>query len=314
MKALVFGEKPEQTASLAAYLSKAIQPETTYAAAFTEYSPTELETVGGAGVKKIYVLPDKNWHAGPASTAHALSELAKQNGVDIVVVYASKKGNEIAARTAQRLDASYASEVISVERSGDAFLVKRLVLGGGYVASLLLRHRPSVVSIKPASENIVPGDKPVVERLNIVSDAPEVKFLESIKPEKAHVDLEKAGVVVAVGRGFKKKEDLAMAEELARIIGAEVGCSRPISGDLKWLEEERHIGLSGKRVRPSLYIALGISGQVQHLVGMRDSKTVIAVNTDPNAPMAIESDYFFVADLYKILPTTIESLKKKLVS
>ncbi|MCS6785370.1 MAG: electron transfer flavoprotein subunit alpha/FixB family protein, partial [Candidatus Caldarchaeum sp.] len=246
------------------------------------------------------------------AAAHALSELVKVTGVDLLAVYASKRGNEIAARTAQRLDAAYASEVVSLEKSAEGVVAKRLVLGGGYVASLLLKSGPFVVSVKPSTEAVFSRAKPEVERINLFTEAPTVNFIETMKPEKARVDLEKASIVVAVGRGFKRREDLSMAEELARLIGAEVGCSRPISGDLKWLEEERHIGLSGKRVRPSLYIALGISGQVQHLVGMRDSKTVVAVNTDPNAPLASESDYYFVADLYKILPLTIEIIKKKL--
>lgn len=314
MNALVVGEKIDQTASLANYLKKNLQPEAIYAATFRTLTAQELEILGGAGVRKIFQLPENGWLSGGAVAARALAELVKSRGLEFVAIYASKKGNEVAARLAQRLDASYASEVFAMERMGEGVLVKRLVLGGGYVESVLLKEAPRVVSAKFSSEALTSGERPEVELFSFEGEAPHVKLLETIKPERARIDLEKANLVVAVGRGFKKKEDLKMAEELARLIGAELGCSRPISGDLKWLEEERHIGLSGKRVRPSLYIALGISGQVQHLVGMRDSKTVVAVNTDPNAPLSTESDYYFVADLYKILPTTIEILKKKLGS
>ena len=105
---------------------------------------------------------------------------------------------------------------------------------------------------------------------------------------------------------------MKLAEELASLIGGEIGCTRPIAGDLKWLPEDRHIGLSGKRVRPKLYLAIGISGQIQHLVGMRDSRLVVSVNIDPNAPMMKESDYAVPADLYKFIPELIEALKKEL--
>ncbi|MEM4574080.1 MAG: electron transfer flavoprotein subunit alpha/FixB family protein [Candidatus Caldarchaeum sp.] len=312
MKVLVFGEKPDQIMSLSSFVAKSIQPENIYAVSFKQLSSQELELIGGAGVRKLFILPEKNWTNGSATASSVLSELVKKVGFDLVAVYASKKGNEVAARVAQRLNAPYAAEIFSLEKSDDTIAAKRLVLGGGYSASVLFRDKPAVASVKAPAEQVTAGPKPEVEQFDLTADGPMVEFLESVKPEKSRVDLEKASVVVAVGRGFKKKEDLALAEELAKLIGAEVGCSRPISGDLKWLEEERHIGLSGKRVRPNLYIALGISGQVQHLVGMRDSKTVVAVNTDPNAPMASESDYYFVADLYKLLPLSLDFLKKKL--
>ncbi len=315
MKILLFAEKLEQAAALASYLGKTIPDAVFSTISFTEPSQKELETLGKAGVEKVYQVSKEVWDGGEPRAAAAVSELAKITGAELVVVWASKTGNEIAARAAQRLDAPYASECISLERTVEGVVVKRLVLGGGYVSSLLFRQLPAVVSMKTSAEVAGGAEtKPNIEEIDLSIEAPAIEFLELIKPESVHVDLEKADVIVAVGRGFKKKEDLSMAEEMARLIGGELGCSRPISGDLKWMSEERHIGLSGKRVRPRLYIALGISGQVQHLVGMRDSKNVISVNTDPNAPISAESDYFFVGDLYKILPLTIQILRQRMGS
>jgi electron transfer flavoprotein alpha subunit len=128
--------------------------------------------------------------------------------------------------------------------------------------------------------------------------------------ERSAVDLTKADVIVSVGRGFKKKEDLKLAEDLAQALSAEIGCSRPIAGDLKWLPEDRHIGLSGKWVNPKLYIAVGISGQMQHVVGIRRSKVIVAINNDPNAPIHKEADYSVIADLYQFLPVLTKKLRE----
>ncbi|MEM2972641.1 MAG: electron transfer flavoprotein subunit alpha/FixB family protein [Candidatus Caldarchaeum sp.] len=313
MKAVVFSEKAEQAAGAAAYLKKSLPGVNVSAASFNELSPQEAELLGRAGVERVWLLPSRVWTAGEPSASAALAELVVKTSSDILAVWASKTGNELAARAAQRLGAPYAPECFSLEKTSGGLVARRLVLGGGYASTVLLKQNPCVVSLKASAElGEESRAEPVVEKLDVSVSTPELEFVEFIKPETSHVELEKADVIVAVGRGFKKKEDLAMAEELARLLGAEVGCSRPISGDLKWLSEERHIGLSGKRVRPKLYLALGISGQVQHLVGMRDSRTVIAVNTDPNAPIAAESDYLFVGDLYKILPLLTQKLREKL--
>jgi len=312
MNVLVFGEKLEQLAGLTSFIATKLRPSTVYSAIFDEPKEQDVSVLGGAGADKVISLPSHIWAGGAAQAAAALSEVVKKLDLDLLAVYASKTGLEIAPRAARRLNAAYASESVSLETADGGLLASRLVLGGGYVSTVLLKTRPAVVSMKAVGETGAFSKKPAVEKFSLSVEAPGVELVEIVKPEASHVELEKAEVIVSVGRGFKKKEDLAMAEELGRLLGGELGCSRPISGDLKWLSEERHIGLSGKRVRPKLYIALGISGQVQHLVGMRDSRTVIAVNIDSNAPMAAESDYFFVGDIYKILPIAIQKLKEKL--
>ena len=123
--------------------------------------------------------------------------------------------------------------------------------------------------------------------------------------------LEEAEIIVSVGRGFKSREDLSMAFKLAELIGAQVGCSRPIAADLKWLPEEHWVGLSGKKVRPKLYMAIGISGQPQHLAGIMDSKIIVAINKDPNAPIFKYADYGVVEDLYQLVPKLIERLSRR---
>ena len=122
--------------------------------------------------------------------------------------------------------------------------------------------------------------------------------------------IEEADIIVSAGRGLKKKEDLKLIASLAKVLGGAVGCSRSVAADLKWLPEEHWVGLSGHKVKPKLYIAIGISGQVQHIAGIRDSKTIIAINNDPNAPIFKACDYGIVGDLYEIVPALTKAIKK----
>ncbi|RLI29411.1 electron transfer flavoprotein subunit alpha/FixB family protein, partial [Candidatus Bathyarchaeota archaeon] len=132
-----------------------------------------------------------------------------------------------------------------------------------------------------------------------------------VKPlEVSQVKIEEADVIVSCGRGFEKKEDLALAEELAKVLNAQVGCSRPLAEDRKWFSE--WIGLSGHKVKPSLYIACGISGVIQHVAGIRDSKIIVAINTDENAPIVEMADYIIVGDIHEMIPAITEAFKKHL--
>jgi electron transfer flavoprotein alpha subunit len=123
------------------------------------------------------------------------------------------------------------------------------------------------------------------------------------------VDITAASRLVSVGRGFQHKEDLELARELAKTIAAEIACSRPIAEECHWLPIERYIGISGQQVKPELYLAVGISGQVQHVVGIRSSKFIVAVNSDERAPIFEAADYGIVGDLYQVLPLLAKALK-----
>ncbi|MEM3614584.1 MAG: electron transfer flavoprotein subunit alpha/FixB family protein, partial [Nitrososphaerales archaeon] len=123
------------------------------------------------------------------------------------------------------------------------------------------------------------------------------------------VNLRSSSVIVTAGRGVKKKEDLAIVEELANVVGGVLAGTRPLVEDLKWLPKERQVGLSGETVKPNLYIAVGVSGQIHHIVGMKDSRVIVAINTDEKAPIFQVCDYGIVGDLYQVVPELTKALK-----
>jgi electron transfer flavoprotein alpha subunit len=263
------------------------------------------------GATKVYLLePAVPQEQQPDSITRTLQGLFPAQ-LSLVLIGATKLGKEVAARLGAKMDAPVATECRKVEFTDSGVAVERMVFSGNGVATEELLGLPSVVSVQPAT--VQPAEVTQVagqvERVRL-SGASSMVTLELKKKEGGgSVKLEEAERIVAVGRGIQKKEDLAMIEELAKALGAAVGGSRPLAADLGWLSDDQWIGLSGHKVRPKLYVAVGISGQVQHIAGMRDSRTVVAINKDPNAPISLNSDYYVVGDLYKIVPELVKALK-----
>jgi electron transfer flavoprotein alpha subunit len=313
MTVLVHGETPQLSARLVTAGARYLQGETFNILHTGDLPPETLNLYGGAGASTVYRISQKLSAAGPAMIATTIAMTARETNSTAILLSSTKYGREIGPRVAEILQGSYSTECTQLEKTDSGIVVRRLVLGGAYQAKLLMAREPYVIGLQAIADVAGgAGQAPRVVELSAKVEAPRIELVEVQRPEASHVDLERADFIVGVGRGFKKKEDLALAEELAKVLGAEIGCSRPISGDLKWMSEDRHIGLSGKRVRPRTYLALGISGQVQHLVGIRDAKLIISVNIDPNAPIMSESDYAVVGDLYKIVPLLTEKLRERL--
>jgi len=313
---LAYSENPDLSAELLAALREPARKlgGTIATIHIGPMQPADIEAYAAGGADEIYHVDVHGLReAGPAVLAEAIFKVASETDSGLILLPATKTGREVAPRVAQRFQTGYASECVDPELTEDGLTVRRLVLGGAYEARLVLKKRPYILTLRIRRQKPdTPPTSPKIVKVEFEPTAPRLELVEVVKPEAERVELERAEVIVAVGRGFKKKEDIKIAEELAEVTGGELGCSRPISGDLKWLPEDRHIGLSGKRVRPNLYIAVGVSGQVQHLVGMRDSRTIIAINTDPNAPIMKEADYAIVGDLYKVLPALTASLRRLL--
>lgn len=226
---------------------------------------------------------------------------------DLLMLPATRDFKEIGARIAAKKRLPYISEVLSLNLD-EGIVAERMVFSGRGIERLKT-SLPAILTLNLDEFEPSEGQPSSVEEIQPYC-TPKVSLVER-REKKAEVDLSKAKIIVSVGRGLKRKEDLGMIRELASLLGAEVACTRPISADFKWLPEERHVGMTGVRVKPKIYLALGISGQIQHVIGFRDAETVVSVNIDPDAPIADVSDYFIVADLYEVVPKLIEALRRK---
>jgi len=245
----------------------------------------------------------------PEVLAKAVSTLYEEFKPKIILGPSTKNVKDAMSLVAGLYDIHMAPDVIEVRGEADGVVYKRGFMSERVTMNVKAPY-PAVILVYPKIAEPAPkgGFGELVE-LNV--DDTRVKVLEVKPKELSGINLEAAEVVIGVGRGFKAKEDLNMAFELAKLLGGQVGGTRPIAADLKWLPEDAWIGISGKRIAPKLYIAIGVSGAPQHMSGVTGSKVIVAVNKDKAAPIFKQSDYGVVADLYKFIPTLIEILRRK---
>jgi electron transfer flavoprotein alpha subunit len=247
-------------------------------------------------------LPDQD----SATVALGLADAAKKAGASLVLVGASKKGKDVGPRAAAHLDWPFASELQAISGGPEGWTVERMVLSGNSKATYTTGPQAVCTVMGKTFE----GSAQPAGKVAGAAEASKVKVVGKKEGKQSDFDLGTAAVVVGVGRGFKQKDDLRLAEELARCFpGGAVGCSRPIAADLKWLGEEHWIGLSGHAIKPKAYIACGVSGQIQHIAGIRGSKLIVAINTNKDAPIFGVADYGVVGDLYQVLPKMVQLLK-----
>lgn len=196
--------------------------------------------------------------------------------------------------------------VTEVNGYSDGFLMRNILSGRGF--SRYTFTKPIALTVSPGKFR--GGNEVKPKNITALDVSPSWNVVGRREKERTGVDIEAAEIVVGVGRGFKDREDLKLAFELADILGGEVGCSRPIAADYRWLGEDRWIGISGKKLRGKLYIAVGISGAPQHIMAANDVKVIVAINKDKNAPIFEYADYGVVGDLYQVIPKLIDRLKK----
>ena len=250
--------------------------------------------------------------ATPDSATYAaiLHQVAEAEEPDLVLIGSTRFGREVAARLSARMRAPCATNCTSVAVENGAIHVERPVYAGKAIARQEIKTRPCVLAVAPKV-----FEKPTEERggsvrsLAVEVPEPRIKVISVREKKITGARLEEAEIIISGGRGVEKKEDFAMLEELAKLLGGVVGCSRPIAEDRGWFPE--WIGLSGRKVKPKLYMAIGISGAIQHVAGMRDSKIVVAINKAEEAPIFAVSDYYVVGDLYEVVPALIKALKKR---
>jgi len=263
------------------------------------------------GSNRVYLIDHPSLERfDPVLYAQAMEVIAKKEKPKILLIGATKRGKELAGRLAARLNVGCMSECTKVEISDEGdVMAKRPAYAGMTIATEKCKSTPAIVLLKPGRYEKAPvvGKGEIVE-ITIELPEPSLKLIEFKPKEIKAVRIEEADVVVLGGRGIKKKEDFQMLEQLAEMLGGCVGCTRPIAADLGWYTE--WVGLSGVAIKPKLYIGVGVSGAIQHLAGIKDSKVIVAINKDPEAPIFKSADYGIVGDLYEVVPELIKVLKE----
>jgi len=310
----IFAENREQAQELLYIGGKlAADLETTLSAYICNDAARAADYIAW-GATEVLVLPSLAADQALEAYLPVLAAEAKSTDPDLILMAATFRCRELAARLAMRLQAGLCSDCIAIcaDRESKSLQMERLVYGGAAIQHVTCLTRPAMATIPPrlfAPAAPQEGRQGKIRELPAPPPSP-LQVMERKKREAEGKDITQARVVVCAGRGIDKKEDLTLAAQLAHVLNGEVGCTRPISEEQHWLPEELCIGLSGVSVKPDLYIGLGVSGQVQHLTGIRDAKVICAVNKDEKAPLFAAADYGIVGDLYLVVPQLIAEFKK----
>tara|TARA_R110002124_G_scaffold52973_2_gene151932 strand:+ start:637 stop:1602 length:966 start_codon:yes stop_codon:yes gene_type:complete len=267
---------------------------------------------GKFGAKKVVVVADSKLHEENATAfAHVLAQIAQAEESKLIILGKSGLADAIAARTAAKLKAAIVSGVIAIPEIGESFKVKRSIFTGkAFVTSEIFADTKILVVNKNSVEVTEDGETAEVVAIPVELEDQDFNF-KLISKEKASGDisLTDADIIVSGGRGMKGPENWQSLLDLAAELGAATGCSKPVS-DLDWRPHHEHIGQTGIKVAPNLYIACGISGAIQHLAGVNGSKNILVINKDPEAPFFKAADYGIVGDVFEVLPKLTEAIKK----
>lgn len=261
------------------------------------------------GVNRVAVLPLAEAEPEPDTAVAAVSQAAKELGAEAVLFMDDPRSREVAPRVAYRLQAGLVTEVVQATADGPTATFGRSLYGGRCVAVLAAERLPVVATIKPrtfapATEQAASGGEVVRLAGDPAAAGARTAVVEQVAEDVRGVRLENARVVVSGGRGLKGPEPFAQLEELAGLLKGAVGATRAAT-DAGWVPVTRQVGQTGKTVSPELYIAVGISGAIQHLAGMSASKTIVAINTDPDAPIFKMAHLGVVGDFKALLPPLI---------
>jgi electron transfer flavoprotein alpha subunit len=316
MPILVFVESDEgkiKKTSLEAvvYAHSLNQPVTAIAIGSVEKS--NLESLGSYGANKVLHADDEQLNQRNIEAySHVISRAMNDEKADILVFANSSLGTPVAARVAIQLNASLASNVVSLPDTTAGFKVKRSIYTGKAFAVFELRNAKKVIGIKKnAAELKETGGKAEVVTYKVSIDGSDLKTkITSTEKATGEVLLPEAEIVVSGGRGMKGPEHWGVLEDLAKALHAATGCSKPVS-DMGWRPHHEHVGQTGVKVAPQLYIAVGISGAIQHLAGVNSSKCIVVINKDADAPFFKAADYGIIGDAFDVVPKLTAAIKNQ---
>ncbi len=273
------------------------------------------ETLGRYGAEKLYVA-DHEFLARYSGEAYRniFLDAIERMKPSMIVVGSTAMGRDLVPRIAAKLGVPAAMEVTEIIVEDGVVRVKRPIQMGKIIATYRLRSEPYIIVIRPNTFPVEELEEPVSPAVEVIDASKHIegvrdRVVDFVAAEKKMMDLTEAPVIVSGGRGLGGPEPFKMLWELAELLGGTVGASRA-AVDAGWISHDHQVGLTGKIVSPNLYIAVGISGQIQHKVGCINSKVIVAINKDPEAPIFEFADYGIVGDLFEVVPRLIEEIKK----
>lgn len=314
MNVLVFAElsdgKVKGSALEAIAFARTLHDKVTVAV-LGQANETALQELGKYGASEVLWADDERLNTGVIQAyASVIYQMCTARQTDVLVAADSSLATPVAARVAVKLQASLATNVVQPPNLTEGFEVKRSIFTGKAFARVVLTKPKKVITIKKNAAEVKEYDATArVERFKpqLADSDFSVRVISSEKAT-GHILLPEADIVVSGGRGMKGPEHWGMLEELARVLNAATGCSKPVS-DMGWRPHHEHVGQTGVKVSPQLYIAVGISGAIQHLAGVNSSKCIVVINKDPEAPFFKAADYGIVGDAFEIIPKLTEAIK-----
>lgn len=270
----------------------------------------DLSALGKYGVTKIHqVANDTLNHLDAQLYASVISEAATASGANVIVFSHNQTGKAVAARVAAKLKAGLVAGACALPDTSNGFVVKKTVFSGKAFANISIQSPVKVISLNPNSYKTVATEgTAAVAAFAATVGQPRVK-VTTVNKITGEVPLTEADIVVSGGRGLKGPENWGILLDLAKELGAATACSRPV-GDAHWRPHHEHVGQTGVQVAPNLYIAIGISGAIQHLAGVNRSKVIVVINKDPEAPFFKAADYGIVGDAFEVVPQLTAAIQK----
>ncbi len=270
----------------------------------------QLSALGKYGVKKIHHVANEALnHFDAQLFTKVIAQVAQAAGSKVVIFSNNVDGKAIAPRLSARLKAGLVPGAVGLPNTSNGFTVRKNVFSGKAFANLTINSDIKIITLNPNSYKVVEGTGTAeVAPFSATVDAPKVK-IKSVNKASGEVPLSEAEVVVSGGRGLKGPDNWGLIENLAHALGAATACSRPVA-DEHWRPHHEHVGQTGLTIAPNLYIAVGISGAIQHLAGVNRSKVIVVINKDPEAPFFKAADYGIVGDAFDIVPKITEAVKK----
>ncbi len=270
----------------------------------------DLASLGNYGITKVHTVKNEALNQVDAQVfTNIISDAAKAIDAKVIIFSNNFNGKAIAPRLSVRLKAGLVSGAVALPDLSNGFTVKKNVFSGKAFAHITVNSEVKIIALNPNSYSVVNtnGTATVAEFAATV-DAAKVQVTATNKVV-GEIPLSEAELVVSGGRGLKGPENWALVTDLAKLLGAATACSRPVA-DSDWRPHHEHVGQTGLAIAPNLYIAIGISGAIQHLAGVNRSKVIVVINKDPEAPFFKAADYGIVGDAFEVMPRIIEAVKK----